>query len=110
MVRSAYRDPEARRVAAGCQVLGAMLAALTPSAATPHVAVALRASLVSALEAMWGGAAAKQVSAAYTPLRQWVVAVGGARLGADGARRLGAICCRGAADRDAWQVRAGRWT
>lgn len=105
LVRSSWRDPEPRRVAAGCSVMAGVLASLAPMVQQPHVALALRAGLVAALEAMWGGATARRVSAAYTPLRQWVAAVGGERLGADGARRLAAICCRGAADKDAWQVR-----
>ncbi|GBF99951.1 hypothetical protein Rsub_12644 [Raphidocelis subcapitata] len=105
LVRSSYRDPEPRRVAAGCAVLEALVAALAGAAGAPRVAVALRAGLAAALEHMWGGSAARRVSAAYAPLRRWAGAVGPARLGAEGARRLAAICCRGAADRDAWQVR-----
>jgi hypothetical protein len=85
-----------------------VVAALLPARAVPAVAIALRAGLASALENMWGGAAARRVSAAYVPLRHWVGAVGGARLGAEGARRLAVICCRGVSDKDAWQVRLGR--
>jgi len=105
LIRSSYRDPEARRVAAGCQALVAVVTAMAPSSHTPRVAVALRAGLAAALEHMWCGSTAKRVSAAYAPFQHWVAAVGGARLGAEGARRLAAICCRGVADKEAWQVR-----
>jgi hypothetical protein len=105
LIRSSFRDPEARRVAAGCHALSAVVAAMAPAGGAPRAAVALRAGLAAALEHMWGGSAARRVSAAYMPFQAWAAAVGGARLGAEGARRLAAICCRGAADRDAWQVR-----
>lgn len=103
-VRSTYKDPEASRVAAGSQVLGALIAALAPAGRGPPTSVALRAGLAAALEHMWAGSAARRVSAAYAPLAPWVAAVGGGQLGAEGARRLAAICCRGAADKEAWQV------
>ncbi|KAI8475936.1 MAG: hypothetical protein J3K34DRAFT_517093 [Monoraphidium minutum] len=105
LVRSSYRDPEATRVAAGCQVLSAVLSALAPAGAAPAVSVALRAGLAAALEHMWGGSAARRVAAAYTPMGPWAAAVGGAQMGAEGARRLACICCRGAVDKDVWQVR-----
>jgi hypothetical protein len=96
-------------VAAGSQAVGAVVAALSPAASEPAASLVLRAGLAAAIEHMAGSSAARRVAAAYTPLRPWVMAVGGGCIGADDARRLAAICCRGAADKEQWQVRAGDW-
>ncbi|WIA09197.1 hypothetical protein OEZ85_008607 [Tetradesmus obliquus] len=105
VIRSTYRDPEQARVAAGSEVLLALLEVLKAYAQQlDHAVEAMRMSLELMVQLLSMGTLAQRVPGVLLPLCTCLDVLG-AGAGKDCIKRVLLLCLKGAVAKDVWQVR-----